>query len=99
MTLRVPRHGGACRRRSGVRRPRPAGGVARGDRHPQRLVLVGRRPRRLGRDAQLAGTTEFSGRTLEEALAWCLVWLMAPKLGAGRFLPERPARVAIVTGV
>jgi hypothetical protein len=21
---------------------------------------------------------EFSGRTLEEALAWCLVWLMAP---------------------
>ncbi len=28
---------------------------------------------------------EFSGRTLEEALAWCLVWLMAPELGVGRF--------------
>jgi hypothetical protein len=23
------------------------------------------------------------GKTLEEALAWCLVWLMAPKLGGG----------------
>lgn len=23
----------------------------------------------------------FHGRTLEEALAWCLVWLMAPELG------------------
>jgi hypothetical protein len=28
---------------------------------------------------------EFSGRTLEEALAWCLVWLMAPELGVGPF--------------
>jgi hypothetical protein len=27
----------------------------------------------------------FSGRTLEEGLAWCLVWLMAPELGLGRF--------------
>ncbi len=26
------------------------------------------------------------GRTLEEALAWCLVWLMAPELGVGPFL-------------
>jgi hypothetical protein len=25
----------------------------------------------------------FSGRTLEEALAWCLVWLMAQELGSG----------------
>lgn len=25
----------------------------------------------------------FHGRTLEEALAWCLVWLMAPELGSG----------------
>jgi hypothetical protein len=24
---------------------------------------------------------KFYGRTLEEALAWCLVWLMAPELG------------------
>jgi hypothetical protein len=24
---------------------------------------------------------EFSGRTLEEALAWCLVWLMAKGTG------------------
>jgi len=29
---------------------------------------------------------DFSGRTLEEALAWCLVWLMAPKLEIGPFL-------------
>lgn len=28
----------------------------------------------------------FYGRTLEEALAWCLVWLMAPELGIGLFL-------------
>jgi hypothetical protein len=27
----------------------------------------------------------FYGRTLEEALAWCLVWLMAPELGVGPF--------------
>ena len=27
---------------------------------------------------------DFSGKTLEEALAWCLVWLMAPELGMGR---------------
>jgi hypothetical protein len=26
------------------------------------------------------------GRTLEEALAGCLVWLMAPQLGIGPFL-------------
>jgi hypothetical protein len=25
----------------------------------------------------------FYGKTLEEALAWCLVWLMAPGLGIG----------------
>jgi hypothetical protein len=29
---------------------------------------------------------EFYGRTLEEALAWCLVWLMASELGIGPFL-------------
>ena len=28
----------------------------------------------------------FSGMTLEEALAWCLVWLMAPEIGVGPFL-------------
>ncbi|MGH2615456.1 MAG: hypothetical protein ACRDJC_09475 [Thermomicrobiales bacterium] len=28
----------------------------------------------------------FHGRTLEEALAWCLVWLMAPEIGVGPFL-------------
>ncbi|MFT4038131.1 MAG: hypothetical protein QM692_08140 [Thermomicrobiales bacterium] len=27
----------------------------------------------------------FHGRTLEEALAWCLVYLMAPELGVGPF--------------
>ena len=25
----------------------------------------------------------FFGRTLEEALAWCLVWLMVEELGVG----------------
>jgi hypothetical protein len=29
---------------------------------------------------------DFSGRTLEEALAWCLVWLLAPELGMRPFL-------------
>jgi hypothetical protein len=29
---------------------------------------------------------DFSGTTLEEALAWCLVWLMAPELGIEPFL-------------
>jgi hypothetical protein len=29
---------------------------------------------------------EFDGKTFEEALAWCLVWLMAPELGIGPFL-------------
>ena len=28
---------------------------------------------------------DFSGTTLEEALAWYLVWLMAPELRLGRF--------------
>lgn len=27
----------------------------------------------------------FHGRTLEEALAWCLVWLMADEWGVGAF--------------
>jgi hypothetical protein len=27
----------------------------------------------------------FYGRTLEEALAWCLVWLMVPEIGIGQF--------------
>ena len=26
------------------------------------------------------------GKTLEEALAWCLVWLMAPEIGIGSFV-------------
>ena len=29
---------------------------------------------------------DFYSRTLEEALAWCLVWLMAPELGIGPFV-------------
>ncbi len=28
----------------------------------------------------------FSGKTLEEALAWCLGWLMAPELRIGPFV-------------
>ena len=27
----------------------------------------------------------FHGRTLEEALAWCVVWLMADEWGVGAF--------------
>jgi hypothetical protein len=29
---------------------------------------------------------DFHGKSLEEALAWCLVWLMALELGIGPFL-------------
>jgi hypothetical protein len=29
---------------------------------------------------------DFSGRTLEAGLAWCLVWLMFRELGIGSFL-------------
>src|SRR5215213_8465920 len=32
---------------------------------------------------------QFYGRTLEEGLAWCLVWLMAPEIGVGPFLLQR----------
>lgn len=28
---------------------------------------------------------DFYGRTLQEALAWCLVWLMTPELGVDQF--------------
>ena len=28
---------------------------------------------------------DFYGKTLEEALAWCLVWFMAPEIGVGPF--------------
>ncbi len=28
----------------------------------------------------------FDGKPLEEGLAWCLVWLMAPEIGDGPFL-------------
>jgi hypothetical protein len=28
---------------------------------------------------------KFYGRTLEEAFAWCLVWLMAPEIGIAPF--------------
>ena len=27
----------------------------------------------------------FSGKSLEEVLAWCLVWLMAPEIGVRPF--------------
>ena len=50
-----------------------------------RLLLLDRRPCRLGGDAALARGADFSGKTLEEALAWCLVWLMAPEIGVGPF--------------
>jgi hypothetical protein len=28
---------------------------------------------------------DFYGKTLEEALAWCLVWLLASEIGVGPF--------------
>jgi hypothetical protein len=28
---------------------------------------------------------DFFGTTLEEVLAWCLVWVIAPELGIGPF--------------
>jgi hypothetical protein len=28
---------------------------------------------------------DFAGKTPKEALAWCLVWLMAPEIGVGPF--------------
>ena len=28
----------------------------------------------------------FSGKTVEEALAWYLIWLMGPELGVGPFV-------------
>src|SRR5215207_4164022 len=40
---------------------------------------------------------DFYGKTLEMALAWCLVWLMAPELGSwelDRFWPDRGAMTA-----
>jgi hypothetical protein len=27
---------------------------------------------------------DFSGKTLEEVVAWCVVWLMTPELGSDR---------------
>ena len=42
---------------------------------------------------------DFYSRTLEEALAWCLVWLMAPELGIGPFLVGVSEHLAIVAGV
>jgi hypothetical protein len=49
----------------------------------------------------------LSGKTLEAALAWCLVWLMAkgPQLtgdmswASGRSWSDRPERLATVVGV
>jgi hypothetical protein len=32
------------------------------------------------------GEQTFNGKTLEEAMAWCLVSLMAPEIGIGPFL-------------
>jgi hypothetical protein len=43
--------------------------------------MLAAQPRASTRRAHLAYS-----RTLEEALAWCVVWFMAPKLDAGPFL-------------
>ena len=53
--------------------PPEAASVTPSDRYLSRLVLLGRRPCRLSRHAALPEEQDFSGKTLEEALAWCLV--------------------------
>jgi hypothetical protein len=53
----------ACRRRSDLRQPRPAGCAPLRDRDPPRLLLLDRRPCRLGGDAVLPGGTGLSGKT------------------------------------
>jgi hypothetical protein len=45
---------------------------------------------------QFPDKQDFSGKTLEEALAWCLVWLMASGLGSGHFGSPCPAACAHV---
>jgi hypothetical protein len=52
-------------------------------RHAPRLLLVDRRRRRLGVTLHSPKEQDFSGKTLEGALAWGLVWLMAPEPGTG----------------
>lgn len=39
-----------------------------------------------GAVAQAGVDPTLDGRTLEEGLAWCLVWLMFPELGIGPFV-------------
>ena len=62
-------------------------------------MLVGPRRRRLGGDAELPGSSAFSGRTREDALAWCLVWLVALEIGVGPFLVQASDHLASITGV
>jgi hypothetical protein len=67
--------------------PAPPGDGDPGEREP-----VGQL-RQLGGDAEFP-QEEFYGRTLEEAPAWCPVWLMAPEIGTGPFrvsVPPPPA--------
>jgi hypothetical protein len=39
---------------------------------------------------------DFSSKTLEDALAWCLVWMKAPELGISRFWSDRGRSRVIV---
>jgi hypothetical protein len=39
----------------------------------------------------------FYGRTLEDAPAWCLVWLMAPEIGVGPLLACTLAPISRLT--
>jgi hypothetical protein len=36
--------------------------------------------------SSLTTEQDVSGTTLEDGLAWCLVWLMFPELGIGQFV-------------
>jgi hypothetical protein len=50
------------------------------------VAQAGVNPTLEGRALQSPDEQDFYGKTLEEALSWCLVWLMAPELGIGPFL-------------
>jgi hypothetical protein len=49
-------------------------------------LFVDRESRRLGSHAPFPGGTGLLRQDAPEALAWRLVWLMAPELGVGPFL-------------
>jgi hypothetical protein len=51
-----------------------------------RDIVMGAGDGKNRRRAGMCNEQGFSDCTLEEALAWCLVWLMVPELGIGPFV-------------